>query len=165
MSYADKAAKKGSLGETIDADKQEIDPQIQETKEKITTKLDNFKDKSKKKLDSIDREDIEQKLDNAENAIVRFVKYVGNAVGYYSNVAAEKVGSAGYTAKEEFKNPVVATQALITTGLLAGGVYAYQERFRIKRIPDDVLYVYAAVLTGFVVLDGFTFKKLYPKYK
>lgn len=144
---------------------QKVDKSVKDAKKKVSEKLAAAKEEAKDTLDLIDKKDIEKKIDQAENAIVALVKKVGNFFGYVANTAAQTAGNVGYKTKEELKNPVVATQAVITSGLIAGGIYAYQERFRIKRIPDDVLYVYAGVITGFVVLDGLVFGKLYGKYK
>ena len=165
ISYAEKAAKKGPLGEEIAVDEQQVNEDLREAKAKIVDKLDSAKEKAHLALENVDKEDIHRKIDDAENAIIKFIKSIGSGFSHYANLTAKKAGSATCTAKEELKNPVVASQAIIATGALIGGIYAYQERFRLKKIPYVVLCFYSLVFTSLLLFDGITFKKLYPQYK
>ncbi|ODV63049.1 uncharacterized protein ASCRUDRAFT_6641 [Ascoidea rubescens DSM 1968] len=116
--------------------------------------LSHAKDKLRKSINSNLSDDQKKKIKETKSSIARFFEYLFN-----------KTSNAAYTITEELKNPIVATQSILTIGAIAGGIFAYHERARIRRIPDDVLNVYAAILTGAVLVDGLLFKSLYPKYK
>lgn len=152
------------MGEEIPVDNQEIDKDVLEAKAKIEEKLQDAEKKTKDALNT-DDDEIKRKAEQVENIIVKWAKKFGSFVGYYSEVASEKAGSATYTITDELKNPVVVTQAVITATAIAGAVTAYQERFKFQRIPEQTLYIYAAVATGLVLLDGYAFSKYYGKYK
>lgn len=112
------------------------------------------KDKLKKSINSNLSDDDKKKIDETKSFITKFLQSIFN-----------KTSCVVFNIKEEMKNPVVATQTILTIGAISGGICAYHERARVRRIPDDVFNVYAAILTGAVLLDGLLFKSLYPKYK
>lgn len=92
------------------------------------------------------------------NAIVA---RVSSAASYVVNTTTKSAN----TAYEELQNPVVATQAVVAIGAIAGLVVGIQERAKIFRYKSDSeINLILAGLVGAVALDGLLFKKYYPKY-
>lgn len=134
-------------------------------KNQTADSIDKTKNDVTAELNKVDKDDIREKLDKSENAIASFLNSVGSKVSCAGSSVASALGYTYACFTEELKNPVVVVQTIITGGAIAGGIYAYKERSRVKNIPEDVFYVYSTIVAGLVILDGFAFKKLYPKYK
>lgn len=113
--------------------------------------------------------------DAADKIKNEYNEHKGPVIDFFNAVFAKLQGAASYVvntsssatskASQELKNPVVATQAVVTVGAIAGLVVGIQERAKIFRFKSDgEITAILAGLVGLVALDGVLFNKYYSKY-
>ncbi|CUM67834.1 uncharacterized protein PRCAT00005542001 [Priceomyces carsonii] len=128
-----------------------------------TEKKGNRGDEFKKEVD-----DLEKEGKTYFNKLVAFIKEKSSCASkvFSANFkeGQKKTSAALAKTSEEFQNPVVIAQALVgVTGVFAGYL-TYLERHRIDTDNKLVLGIHGSIITGLVLLDGFLFRKYYPKF-
>lgn len=159
--------------------KTEVDAAVEKAKEAISdgesqahSVLDDIKseipklseDGKKLAHDAIDK--VKKDLSEGKNALHKFFDQVVASVSSATTYVVDATKTSSAKAKEELKNPVVATQAVVTIGAITGLIVGIQERAKIFKDRSDLEIT--AILTGLVgviALDGFLFIKNYDKYK
>jgi 23S rRNA G2069 N7-methylase RlmK/C1962 C5-methylase RlmI len=120
-------------------------------------------DLQKAEKDAADK--IKKEYDNHKGPAIDCFNAIAVKVSQAAFYVVNTTKSAASWAAEELKNPVVATQAVVAVGAIAGLIAGIQERSKIFRYKSDgEITAILAGLAGLVVLDGVLFNKYYPKY-
>ncbi|EGV63522.1 hypothetical protein CANTEDRAFT_114342, partial [Yamadazyma tenuis ATCC 10573] len=128
------------------------------------SKIKDFSKEIKKAKDSQAVEDAEDFFKKLYGRLGEAFKTAGNTLHKVGLKASEKGQLAVATTSTELKNPVVVLQAVVGITGLIGGYFAYFERHRIDTSNKLTLALHGAIITGFVLVDGYLFQKFYPKY-
>lgn len=139
--------------------------EFEDIKEKASQDIQDGVEKGKKKLDEFGKD--------AEKKSNSFVETVKQKVACFTQTVSKKIDSLRQTdarevaasASTELQNPAVLAQILVGIGGIVGGYAVFQERHRINTDNKFVLATHAAIATGLVLIDGYIFKKTYPKFK
>lgn len=140
-------------------------------KAKIETKVNDFKkdlpklgeDAKKASKEAAAR--AKKEYDASKGPVKKFLQQIADRITYATSYVVDSTYSASLQAKEELKNPVVATQTVVAIGAITGLVCGIQERAKIFRNKTDgEITAILAGLVGFVVLDGYLFVTNYDKY-
>ena len=176
--YADAAASSGPIG----AEKIPEPPKVKSTSNPNgnveTVDEDEFDELKKKANDAVDRgakkvKDFSKEAnENGEAYLNKFIASVKAGINNVTKNVRDFTANFGDNstqlvakASEEFKNPVVITQALVGISGLVAGYMTYLERHRIHSDNKVVLATHGAIITGLIVADGYLFQKYYPQYK
>lgn len=176
--YADAAASSGPIG----AEKIPEPPKVKSTSNPLGNvetlaeeEFEEFKKKTheaidtgKKKVQEFSKEANEQGEAYLNQVITSIKAGINNITKSVSDFTANfGDNSAQLLARtsEEFKNPVVITQALVGISGLVAGYVTYLERHRIHSDNKAVLATHGAIITGLIVADSYLFNKYYPQYK
>mmetsp|Transcript_7032 Transcript_7032/g.7025 ORF Transcript_7032/g.7025 Transcript_7032/m.7025 type:complete len:183 (+) Transcript_7032:253-801(+) len=176
--YADAAASSGPIG----AEKIPEPPKVKNTSNPNgnveTLEEDEFEEFKKKTHEAVDRgakkvkEFSREANENGEAYLNKFIASVKKGINNVTKSVSDFTANFGDNstqllakASEEFKNPVVITQALVGISGLVAGYMTYLERHRIHSDNKVVLATHGAIITGLIVADGYLFNKYYPQYK
>lgn len=176
--YADAAASSGPIG----AEKIPEPPKVKNTSNPNgnveTLDEDEFEEFKKKTNAAVDRgakkvKDLSKDAnENGEAYLNKFIASVKTGINNVTKSVRDFTANFGDNstqlvakASEEFKNPVVITQALVGISGLVAGYMTYLERHRIHSDNRVVLATHGAIITGLIVADGYLFQKYYPQYK
>ncbi|EAZ63758.2 hypothetical protein PICST_75104 [Scheffersomyces stipitis CBS 6054] len=155
--------------------KQQI-PQPGSTSEydKLKKEAEGYADGAVKKGKAV-AEELKKELGELEaegkslwNKFVESVQASASKISKVLGDAGAQVQSTTCTAvtatSKELQNPVVLAQALVGAGGIFGGYLLYTERHRIDTDNKVVLGLHAAIITGFILVDGYLFNQYYSKY-
>lgn len=109
---------------------------------------------------------LKKDLDETKSFLAKLYDSISERLVATSNYIYQSTSSGLETASNELKNPVVATQAVVAVGAIAGLAAVLKDRQQVFRFKTDgEISAILAGIVGFVALDGFLFNKYYPKYK
>lgn len=118
-----------------------------------------------KKAEKEAAEKLKKKYNESKGPVLDFIRAVSEKVTLAADYVVSKTTSGAVVAKEELKNPVVATQTVVGIGAISAAIIALQDRQRIFRFKtDNEITLILAAVAGFVALDGYLFSVFYPKY-
>lgn len=119
-----------------------------------------------KKAEKEAAEKLKKKYDENKGPVLNFIRSISEKITKATDYVVAKTSSGAVVAKEELKNPAVATQTVVGIGAISAAIVALQDRQRIFRFKsDNEISLILAAVAGFVVLDGYLFSVFYPKYK
>ncbi|CCH46991.1 putative membrane protein [Wickerhamomyces ciferrii] len=189
MSYASKAAESGPTG----SEKLPTPPQVKQTsdpsgsvetvaedakksalggKAVVEEKVEDLKKdlpklgEEAKKAEREAEKRVKKAYEDNKGPVLNFIRNVSEKVTQGVDYVFGKASSGAATAQEELKNPVVATQTVVSIGAISAAIVAIQDRQRIFRFKsDNEISLLLAAVAGFAILDGYLFSVFYPKYK
>lgn len=119
-----------------------------------------------KKAEKEAAEKLKKTYDDNKGPVLNFIRSVSAKITKATDYIVGKTTEGAVVAKEELKNPAVATQTIVGIGALSAAIVALQDRHRIFRFKsDNEISLILAAVAGFAVLDGYLFSVFYPKYK
>jgi len=118
-----------------------------------------------KKAEKEAEEKLKKQYKENKGPVLNFIKGISEKLTAATDYVFAKTSSGAVVAKEELKNPVVATQTVVSIGAISAAIVALQDRQRIFRFKtDNEITLILAAVAGAVALDGYLFSVFYPKY-
>ncbi|ODV94379.1 hypothetical protein PACTADRAFT_81957 [Pachysolen tannophilus NRRL Y-2460] len=161
-SYADAAA---NTNRKLDSAASNAEGNAKVDADKLKKKAGETASDAKKKLSDLEK-DGKSKLDETEDFLKKYYNIFSSYVSDFGGKVSAKSSDVSSKAYKELQNPAVIGQIIATFGALGAFYVGYIERSKIFNSNHKcVVSAHVAVVTGFVLLDGFLFNKYYNKYK